>query len=150
MKTELTKFTLTKSRQYQIRAKSSLTEGVSPMRVFKQNKFLKFTGMVLLLIFAMAAVSNAQTWPAPAVPPTPAQTPAYAPPATGFEMTGFIEYASVDQMCLPNPDPTPENPPKPDGCKTSGGYIQVNGISVRVPANTVVQFPANTLTWEEV
>jgi hypothetical protein len=65
-------------------------------------------------------------------------------------MTGWIQYASVDQMCLPNPDPTPDNPPKPDGCKTAGGYIQVNGITVRVPSNTIVQFPANTITWEEI
>ena len=119
------------------------------MRVFEQTKFLKLAGAVLLLMFAMTANSWAQ-WPAPVVPPAPAQVPAYAPPATGFEMTGFIEYASVDQMCLPNADPTPLNPPKPDGCKTAGGYIQVNGMTVRVPSNTVVQFPANTLTWEEV
>jgi hypothetical protein len=138
-----------KPEQYQARGNRSLTEGVSQMRAFEQTKFLKLAGAVLLLMFAMTANSWAQ-WPAPVVPPAPAQVPAYAPPATGFEMTGFIEYASVDQMCLPNADPTPLNPPKPDGCKTAGGYIQVNGMTVRVPANTVVQFPANTLTWEEV
>ncbi|HET9837333.1 MAG TPA: hypothetical protein VFR84_03800 [Candidatus Angelobacter sp.] len=144
------KIAIKKSQQGQQRSKSSLTEGVSLMRAFEQNKSLKFTGLVLLLMILAAATAGAQSWPAPTVPPAPSQVPAYASNPTGFEMTGWIEYASVDQMCLPNPNPTPENPPAPDGCKTSGGYIQVNGIVVRVPANTVVQFPANTLTWEEV
>lgn len=120
------------------------------MRVFEQaTKFLKLAGAVLLLMVASGATSWAQ-FTAPMVPPPPAQVPAYAANPTGFEMTGWIEYASVDQMCLPNPDPTPDNPPKPDGCKTAGGYLQVNGITVRVPSNTIVQFPANTITWEEV
>jgi hypothetical protein len=119
------------------------------MRAFEQTKVLKFAAGVLLLVVASVATSLAQ-FTAPVVPPAPAVVPAYASPATGFEMTGFIEYASVDQMCLPNANPTPANPPSPDGCKTAGGYIQVNGITVRVPSNTVVQFPANTLTWEEV
>jgi hypothetical protein len=38
----------------------------------------------------------------------------------------------------------------PAGCKASGGWIQVNGHVIRVPQNTVLQMPANTLTWEEV
>jgi len=120
------------------------------MRAFEQaTKHLKLAGFVLLLMVASVATSWAQ-FTAPAIPPAPAVVPAYASIPTGFEMTGFIQYASVDQMCLPNTNPTPLNPPKPDGCKTSGGWIQVNGMTVRVPANTVVQFPANTLTWEEV
>lgn len=119
------------------------------MRVFEQGvKKFKLAGVVLLLMVASVATSWAQ-FTAPAVPPTPAVVPASQTIPPGFEMTGFIEYASVDQMCIPNPDPTPANPPSPDGCKTAGGWIQVNGITVRVPANTVLEFPANTITWEE-
>lgn len=107
--------------------------------------------IALLLMLVATVTAGAQaTWPAPAVPPTPATVPAYQTIPAGFEMTGFIEYASVDQMCIANPDPTPGNPPMPDGCKTSGGWIQVDGMTIRVPANTIVQFPANTVTWEEV
>jgi hypothetical protein len=135
------------SRQYPAKKNSGLTEGVLQMRT-EAKKLLKLAGMVLLLMVASATSWGQFT--APVVPPAPAVVPAFAPPATGFEMTGFIEFASVDQMCLPNANPTPANPPKPDGCKTAGGFIQVNGVTVRVPANTVVEFPANTLTWEEV
>jgi hypothetical protein len=135
------------SQQYPAKRNSGLTEGVLQMRT-ESKKFLKLAGMVLLLMVASATSWGQFT--APIVPPAPAVVPAFAPPATGFEMTGFIEFASVDQMCLPNANPTPANPPKPDGCKTAGGFIQVNGVTVRVPANTVVEFPANTLTWEEV
>lgn len=120
------------------------------MRAFQQGKnIFRVAGIVLLLMLAMTAASWAQ-FAAPVVPPAPAVVPAYQTIPAGFEMTGFIQYASVDQMCLPNPNPTPDNPPKPDGCKTSGGWIQVDGMVIRVPANTIVQFPANTITWEEV
>lgn len=136
------------SRQY--RGISSSTEGFFNMKTYTQgNSIFRYMGVVLLLMVAMTAASWAQTWPVPAVPPTPAVVPAAQTIPAGFEMTGFIEYASVDQQCIPNANPTPANPPKPDGCKTSGGWIQVNGMTVRVPANTIVQFPANTITWEE-
>jgi hypothetical protein len=108
------------------------------------RKIFRSAGAVLLLMVASVAASWAQ-FTAPTVPPTPAVVPAYQTIPAGFEMTGFIEYASVDQMCVIN-----SNPPSPDGCKTSGGWIQVDGMTIRIPANTVVQFPANTLTWEEV
>ncbi len=108
------------------------------------KNIFRTAGIVLLLVVACATASWAQ-FVAPAVPPTPATVPAYQTIPAGFEMTGFIQYASVDQLCIPN-----SNPPKPDGCKTSGGWIQVDGITIQVPANTVVEFPANTITWEEV
>jgi hypothetical protein len=98
----------------------------------------------------IAATTAEAQFIAPTLPPVPATIPAYQSIPAGFTSTGFIEYASVDQRCLPNANPTPANPPKPDGCKTAGGWIQVNNQTVRVPANAVVQFPANTLTWEEV
>ncbi|MBZ5532367.1 MAG: hypothetical protein LAO20_13130 [Acidobacteriia bacterium] len=120
------------------------------MRAFQKSKgIFSFAGVVVLLMLAVTATSWAQ-FTAPTVPPTPAVVPARQTIPAGFEMTGFIQYASVDQLCIPNPNPTPANPPKPDGCKTSGGWIQVNGMVIRVPANTIVQFPANTITWEEV
>lgn len=108
------------------------------------TNIFKTAGVVLLLVVVFTTASWAQ-FVAPAVPPTPATVPAYQTIPAGFEMTGFIEAASVDQQCIPN-----STPPKPDGCKTSGGWIQVNGMTIRVPANTVVEFPANTITWEEV
>jgi hypothetical protein len=113
------------------------------------NRYSKFGACLLLLMLASAHAAFAQ-FVAPTVPPTPAILPAYQSIPFGFTTTGFIQYASVDQLCLANPNPTPANPPKPDGCKTAGGRIEVNNQTIRVPANAVVQFPANTLTWEEV
>ncbi|HEX3153224.1 MAG TPA: hypothetical protein VHV32_01305, partial [Candidatus Angelobacter sp.] len=46
--------------------------------------------------------------------------------------------------------PTADNPPMPAGCKAAAGWIQINGHIIRVPQNTILQMPANTLTWEEV
>ena len=61
------------------------------MRAFEQaTKFSKLAGIVLLLMVASVATSWAQ-FTAPAVPPAPAQVPAYAGIPTGFEMTGFIQ-----------------------------------------------------------
>lgn len=114
------------------------------MRVHQYSRNIVKTAGLLLLLLMVSATSSAQ-FTAPAVPPTPAVIPAYQTIPAGFEMTGFIQYASVDQLCVPN-----STPPAPDGCKTAGGWIQVDGMTIRVPANTVVEFPANTLTWEEV
>jgi hypothetical protein len=113
------------------------------------KRYSRLGACVLLLMLASANAVFAQ-FVAPTVPPSPAILPRYQSIPFGFTTTGFIQYASVDQLCLANPNPTPANPPKPDGCKTAGGWIEVNNQTIRVPASAVVQFPANTLTWEEV
>ncbi len=56
------------------------------------------------------------------------------PPSTQFDVTGFLQDASVT---------TPGSP-------LSGGKLTVNGQEVIVPANTIVILPANALTWEEL
>ncbi len=52
----------------------------------------------------------------------------------GFSQSGFIQAATLD------------NPADPK----SGGTLTMNGVTMVVPANTVVQFPANTLTWAQL
>jgi hypothetical protein len=51
-----------------------------------------------------------------------------------FEMTGFIQAATVD---------TP-------GDVLSGGVLTVNNHRVTVPRNTILQMPATALTWQEL
>jgi hypothetical protein len=54
-----------------------------------------------------------------------------------FDMTGFIQVATVNgSMC-------------PAGTTVSnyGGTVTVNGISIVVACNSMIQMPANTLTW---
>ena len=55
------------------------------------------------------------------------------PIASPFDMTGFIQSATVD-----NPNDL-----------FSGGTITVNNIRMIVPRNTLLQFPATGMTWQE-
>ena len=136
------------------------------MRVNQQvTKIFKVAVVSLLLIFAVTA-AQAQ-WPKPTTPPTPATIPAFQTVPIGFDTLGFIEYASVDAMCdpvpptppldttagvsspAPTPTPTP-SAPTPAACKTSGGWIQVNNDTIRIPQNAVVVLPNTYNTWEEL
>ena len=135
------------------------------MRGFEQlMKSLRITRVValLLLIAATLGVSasaqslNPIPWPAPAaVPPAPPIIPDRRGVAAGFDITGFIQYASLDAapgLCNKddNPAPTPANPPLPAQCKITGGWIELNNTMIRIPQNTVVIFPNTLITWEEV
>jgi hypothetical protein len=118
----------------------------------------------LLLIFMMTLAASGQSLSKPTTPPAPAKLPTAQTVAAGFDDLGFIQYASVDQMCdsappgaalvnTPGAPVTPAAPapaPTPAGCKTSGGWLQINNDLIRVPANLVVVFPNTYLTWEEV
>lgn len=133
------------------------------MRGFEQLKRFKVAGVVLLLLVIGLGVSasaqslNPIPWPTPAAVPAP---PAIVPvrpnnEPTGFDITGFIQYASLDPtpgLCNKddNPAPTPANPPLPAQCKITGGWVELNNTVVRVPQNVVVFFPNVLITWEEV
>ncbi len=133
------------------------------MRGFEQlTKRFKVAGVVLLLLIiglgmrASAQSLNPIPWPTPAaIPPAPPiQPPREGNMPTGFQITGFIQYASLDAtpgLCNKddNPSPTPANPPLPAQCKITGGWVEVNNNVIRVPQSTVVVFPNTLLTWEE-
>jgi hypothetical protein len=55
------------------------------------------------------------------------------PPSTQFDMTGFLQEATVS-----------------GGGATAGGTLKVNGHTVIVPANTIVILPATALSWQEL
>jgi hypothetical protein len=63
--------------------------------------------------------------------------PTIARTTFGFDLTGFIQDATVDAPGAP-------------GCKSPGGTVRINGLTVKVPCNTILQFPANTLSWAEM
>jgi hypothetical protein len=134
------------------------------MRFYQQAKGLFRSAVTgLLLILGLAVGMEAQL-SKPTVPPTPATLPTTQTVAPGFDDLGFIQYASVDKMCDPAPAApaldltpgaavaavTPPPPPTPAGCKSSGGWLQINNDLIRVPANTVVTFPNTFVTWEEI
>ena len=56
------------------------------------------------------------------------------PASTQFDVTGFLQEATVD---------APGDP-------MSGGTLKVNGQKITVPRNTIVILPANALTWQEL
>lgn len=58
------------------------------------------------------------------------------PPSTQFDITGFIQEASLDPTCAADPH--------------CGGSIKVNGHVITIPKETVVMLPANALTWQEL
>jgi hypothetical protein len=134
------------------------------MRGFEQlSKRFQVAGVVLLLlIIGLGASASAQSlnpipWPKPAAVPAPnAIVPIRAGnEPTGFDITGFIQYASLDAtpgLCNKddNPSPTPANPPLPAQCKITGGWVELNNTVVRVPTSVVVFFPNTLITWEEV
>src|SRR5450432_59376 len=65
----------------------------------------------------------------PILPPTP-----FLFPVTPFAMTGFIQSATVTNSAN----------------IFSGGTFVMNGITITVPANTILQMPATTMTWQEM
>jgi hypothetical protein len=78
---------------------------------------------------AMLALAVAALWPAAQAR---AQQP--IPASTIFEMTGFIQQATLD------------NP----GDAFSGGTLTMNNHVVVIPRNTIFQMPATNLTWAEL
>jgi hypothetical protein len=125
------------------------------------TKIFRVAVMALLLIAGLGASMSAQSlnpvpWPTPqAVPPPNIQEPQYQTRPAGVLLAGQIQYASLDAtpgLCnhIDNPQPTPDNPPKPDNCKSTGGWIEVNNQLVRIPQGTIVVMPNTFLTWEEL
>jgi hypothetical protein len=68
--------------------------------------------------------------------------PAFSPPGGaadvhGFDDTGYIQSATVSSAACP-------------GRTTNlGGSVTINGNLITIPCNTIVQMPANTLSWDE-
>ena len=55
------------------------------------------------------------------------------PASTAFDVTGFMQEATLDA-----------------GGPNAGGTLRVNGHLITVPANTIVLYPANALSWKEL
>ena len=87
-------------------------------------------------------VSTPSTVDTPAPPPVP-------PPVFGadvfsihqFDTTGFLQGGTVDDgsMCPGVTDPD-----------NLGGTALINGITITVPCNSIIQMPANEVTWPQL
>jgi hypothetical protein len=80
---------------------------------------------------ALLSASEGHAQPAPARPPV------------FFDVLGFIQDATLDLTgavtgCVPT------HP------RLAGGTVKVNGLTMIVPCNTIVQFPATSMSWADV
>ena len=106
---------------------------------------------LLILMLCITLFSSGQAHAAKGAPacvavrgafcPNPFLTPPPMPPQ--FDMTGFIQEATLDKdgsagVCTPT-DP-----------RLAGGTVKINGVTVIIPCNTILQMPAATLTWQEL
>ena len=111
---------------------------VIPQRINDTSKLILALMQCAVVAFCAgvlpAQAQQAAFFSAPLVPPAPA-VPA------GFDITGFIQEASLDTtgaIC---------NATHP---RLAGGTVKLNGQSVVIPCNTILQLPAATMTWADL
>lgn len=111
--------------------------------------------VVTLTVLALAmGIGLAQARGGTAKPPTkgvvaPFVTPTLIDPVFsvnpllihGFDVTGFIQDATLSQDNASCPTVL--------DARYYGGTVTVNGNKIIVPCNTIIQMPANTLTWAD-
>ncbi|HZX53216.1 MAG TPA: hypothetical protein VFE86_00975, partial [Ilumatobacteraceae bacterium] len=71
------------------------------------------------------------------------------PPSTQFDITGFLQAATLDQACLTSAAANLDSNGFPQAAHC-GGTMTLNGHTIIVPAETVAILPASALTWEEL
>ncbi len=74
-----------------------------------------------------------------------AQTQTTLVPPAAFDITGFIEEATLDGTVGDL-----AASPMPNADDRAGGTVTVNGIKMYVPNNTFVQMPASALSWKQL
>jgi hypothetical protein len=79
---------------------------------------------------------------AAAIVPTPLSS-------TQFDITGFLQSASLDQACVAAAGTSLDGQGHPQAAHCAG-TMMLNGHTVVVPAETVVIQPASALTWQEL
>ena len=112
---------------------------------------------VLMAVAMVAAMVSAGVGPAIALTVNRLAAAVAAPAAvtttfassTQFDMTGFLQTATLDPACVAaaGANLDPQGHPAVAHC---GGTLMVNGHIVVVPAETVVILPASALTWQEL
>jgi hypothetical protein len=96
----------------------------------------------MLLSLSALVCNNAQAAKGGGVPGGFAAPRAITPAVPSqFDITGFIQEATLDtagDIC------------QASDVRLQGGTVKVNGITVTIPCNTILQMPAATLTWQEL
>ncbi len=106
--------------------------------------FAKGPGPILPPGAAIPTPSTSNAIPVPLPPLLP--VPQVARTTHGFAITGFIQQAAVsDGSSGAPPSDCPRLP-----ANQQGGFVVVNGVTIVIPCNTILQMPAATFTWAEV
>lgn len=116
----------------------------------KIKVFLVATGLVFALtvinaVFAAQGPGNQNAVVRPAIFPASPTTPPPVVP-TQFDITGYIQEATVDDVGGPSVCPDSAN----IDLRLRGGKLVVNGIEIIIPCNTILQMPATSLAWAEL
>ena len=114
-----------------------------------QRTTLSWFWLLLLCLFAFGGNAYAAKGPGAGgaaagggggvFPVNPLLPPPIVPPQ--FDILGFIQEATLDTtgaVCAAS------NP------RLQGGTVKVNGITVIIPCNTILQMPAATMTWQDL
>lgn len=71
------------------------------------------------------------------------------PVSTQFDITGFLQVATLDQACVTAAGANVDANGFPQAAHCGGG-MTLNGHSIVVPNETIVILPASALTWQEL
>ena len=104
-----------------------------------RGRVVRRVGAALLAIQVITGgVTSALAQPAPFLAPVIAAVPIVPPQ---FDITGFIQEATLDTtnaIC------------KPIDPRLAGGTVTLNGQTIIIPCNTILQMPAFTMTWADL
>lgn len=95
------------------------------------------------------AVISSQSGNAGANAPTVAPASAGLPASSQFDITGFLQSATLDSGCYTAQKGLKDAQGNPAEAHC-GGTMQINGITITVPAETIAVLPASALTFEEL
>jgi hypothetical protein len=99
---------------------------------------------LLLISLGMLCMTTPLYAKGPAIfDPAPLSPPPAAPRA--FDMIGFLEEAKLDEGNIAG---TCGHKATDD--RLAGGTAKINGITITIPCNTVVQMPATSITWADL
>ena len=71
------------------------------------------------------------------------------PPSSQFDITGFLQSATLDPACVAAAGASLDAQGNPQVAHC-GGTMTLNGQAIVVPAETIVILPASALTWQEL
>jgi hypothetical protein len=112
-------------------------------REFIHRWLLLLLAMMCFITASPSMAKRANGGLAGGIVPTPVLAPASGIPPQ-FDLTGFIEEATLDTNFTICPNLPVKDP------RLAGGTVKINGQTIIVPCNTILQMPAFALSWADL